>query len=267
MDRIPGENERNGRGRPGQRARHGAPDPSAAGQRGSALVRLLVVFACAAGGFLAGSGALKDDTEHLARIAELEQQLRGAELRLDLLRHRERVAILDQVDQGPSETRPGGERTAFRFREVGPDGAPLGQAQRFQVEGDLVYLDAQVIKFDDDFVEQRDLERGSSILLFRRVFGEHQAPVDGFPIDAVGARPMAYPGAEGPSDFHEELWADFWRYANDPEVARRSGVRAMHGEAPSIQLVPGNTYQVELRSAGGLSIRVVDPAPEPPADE
>ncbi len=45
-------------------------------------------------------------------------------------------------------------------------------------------------------------------------------------------------------------------YANDPELAASKGVRAIHGEAPSIELREGKTYRIELRSSGGLSIKV-----------
>ncbi|MBC8327687.1 MAG: hypothetical protein ISR76_09605 [Planctomycetes bacterium] len=231
-------------------------------RRGRVLLQALLLLGCGAGGFLAGSGALAGPDEHERTITDLQEQVGGLKLRLEMLRERQRVALLDQVDQGPSERRPGESRTRFRFRETGPDGATLGEPQRFELEGDVVYLDAQVIKFDDEFVESRDLARGSTLLLFRRVFGEFQAPSDGFLIDTAGARPLAYSAEDGAPAFHEELWRDFWRYANEPEVAQRSGVRAMHGEAPYVKLVPGKSYQVELRSSEGLTIRVVPPPKE-----
>ena len=54
---------------------------------------------------------------------------------------------------------------------------------------------------------------------------------------------------------HAELWRRFWDYANDRELAERAGLRAVHGEAPFIELRPGGRYSVELRASGGLSIR------------
>ncbi len=249
-----------------------APAASAAprAQRGGVGLRFLVVLACGAGGFLAGSGALDRHDEHEQIIAELQQQNDDLKLRLELLRERERVAVIDQVDQGPSEQRPGELRTRFRFRETDAAGATVGPPQRFEIEGDVAYFDAQVIKFDDQFIEQRDLERGSTLLLFRRIFGEHQKPVDGFTIDAVGGRPQIYSPEQGQPAFHEQLWRDFWDYANDPAVAQRSGVRAMHGEAPFIKLMPGRRYQIELRSSEGLTIRPLPPAspdrPDSPND-
>lgn len=225
------------------------------------LLRAVLFAACLAGSFLAGRLAFRDDA-HEQTIAALHEELDGLRLRLELLRERRRVAVIDQIEPAPSVARPGGRRTAFRFRELGPDGATLGTPQRFEIEGDLVYVDALVVKFDDEFVEQRDLLRGSTVLLFRRIFGEFQAPADGYPIDAAGLRPLAYEVEAGPPAFHRELWAEFWRYANDPEVARRSGVRAMHGEAPSMRLASGRSYEIELRSSEGLTLRVMEPPAE-----
>ena len=56
------------------------------------------------------------------------------------------------------------------------------------------------------------------------------------------------------SEFEQELWPRFWDYANDVELAREKGVRAAHGEAPSIQLRTGKSYRIELRSSGGMSV-------------
>ena len=60
-----------------------------------------------------------------------------------------------------------------------------------------------------------------------------------------------------------DLWANFWEYANNPAKAKKAGVRAAHGEAPSIRLQVGKRYRVELRASGGLSI-VPDGAAERP---
>ncbi len=212
------------------------------------------------------------DPADKARIGALEgevQRLEGEvaqrELRLQYLRARTRVARVDQVVNTPDPTSPGGGITAFRFAEVGENGERLGPAQSFSVQGNLVYFDALVVKFDDSFVERNDLERGSSLLLFRRIFGEYQKPAEGFAIDTVGQRPQGYAGSsQGSSEFHQDLWRRFWEYALDPEVARQAGVRAMHGEAPFVKLVPGRAYEIELRSSEGLVVRAVpDPGPVP----
>ena len=116
-------------------------------------------------------------------------------------------------------------------------------------------LDAE---FDDRFVEAGDALRGTAICLFRRLFGENQSPSDGVPIDPAGEQPLVYAGDEPPPPLHRDLWNRFWEYANDPDLARERGVRAIHGEAPFIELRPGKRYRVELRASGGLTIRTLD---------
>lgn len=185
--------------------------------------------------------------------AEVEQ-LTAA---IALLKIDRRVARLEILAHEPDPTRPGepgAQRTRLNFIELDATGNPIGPARELVVAGTRVYLEALVIKFDDDYVEQGDFLRGSSVCLFQRIFGEEQSPKDGVTIEASGTLPAVYGGDELPAPFYRELWKRFWDYAEDPEAAASLGVRAIHGEAPFIESVPGRSYRVELRSSGGLSI-------------
>ena len=71
-------------------------------------------------------------------------------------------------------------------------------------------------------------------------------------IDPSGERPPAYAFPE--EELDPDLWGRFWDYANDASLAREAGVRAMHGEAPYIELREGAGYLVTLRASGGLTI-------------
>ncbi|MDA1259236.1 MAG: hypothetical protein O3A20_01295 [Planctomycetota bacterium] len=200
-----------------------------------------------------------------AEVGRLEGEVARRDLQLQYLRERKRIARVDQVERAPDPASPDGNTTRFRFQELDEAGQPLGPVQNFALHGDLAYFDALVVKFDDRFVEENDLLRGSSLLLFRRIFGEHQRPAEGFQIDTEGQRPNGYAnGSQAQADFHRDLWNRFWDYALDPEVARQAGVRAMHGEAPFVKLVPGRAYEIELRLSEGLVVRAVpDPGPVP----
>jgi hypothetical protein len=222
------------------------------------LLLLLLPMAAFGGGWWFGAGESGTTKALRAEVAALEETVARRDLQLEMLRARSRVARLEVLDQFPDPSRRSGLTTRIRFTEVAADGSPLGPAQDFDIDGSLVYLDAQVIKFDDAFVESQDLLRGSSMLLFRRIFGEYQSPAEGFALDAAGERPAGYRAEAGLPEYQRDLWERFWEYANDPEVARRSGVRAMHGEAPYIKLAPERSYDVELRHAGGLDIRAVE---------
>jgi hypothetical protein len=62
------------------------------------------------------------------------------------------------------------------------------------------------------------------------------------------------------TDSEREIWSKFWDYANSPALAGQVGIRAAHGEAPSIKLMPGKRYRISLRASAGLEI-VTEEAP------
>ena len=107
----------------------------------------------------------------------------------------------------------------------------------------------------DVAVEQGDALRGTSVCIFRRLFGEEQSPAEGAVLDAAGLQPLAYTDDEGPNPLHQKIWGRFWEIANDPELGESLGVRAAQGEAPFIEAQAGKSYTIELRASGGLTIR------------
>ncbi len=231
-----------------------------------AEIAMVKIFPVLGFGILVGAGtfftltdAFSGDTAILeSRISELEGELQTRDLQLGFLRARNRVARVDVLGQSIDPESPGGKTTRLKFVELNPEGLALGAGVEYEIAGDIAYFEALIIKFDDDFVAANDLLKGSSLLLFRRIFGEYQAPSDGFPLDTVGQFPPSYSPEHKNADFHRDLWARFWEYALDPGVVRESGVRAMHGEAPFIKLEPNRSFELELRSSGGLTIRPVD---------
>ncbi len=205
------------------------------------------------------SGRLEERDQEIrsleTAVVDRDARIQALELALSLLKVNHRLARLEVVAQGASDAEPERLRTVVRFTELGPDGKPLAPGRELAVEGKLVYIESLVVKFDDAYVEQGDPLRGTSICLFRRLFGENEKPIEGEPLDSAGLQPLAYAGPEGPNPLHRAIWERFWDYANDPEFAATLGVRAIHGEAPFIEARPGNTYSVELRASGGLTIR------------
>ncbi len=185
-----------------------------------------------------------------------EAQRRQLELSNHLLKIDHRVARITVLEQGPNPEDPESLITTIRFQELDDAGEPIGEGQEITVGGTKVYLETLVIKFDDEFVEGGDFLRGSSVCLFKRVFGEEQKPSSGEIIDAQGVHPHPYakPGDSEDDLYYAELWQNFWEYANNPELAASKGVRTMGGEAPFVQTRPGKVYRVELRASGGLSI-------------
>lgn len=194
--------------------------------------------------------------EQQATIATKEAEILALDAALELLKIDHRLAEIRVLEQQTDEQ--GAVHTVVRFVELGPDGEPLSEGIEARVEGRTVYVETLVIKFDDRFVEEGDALRGTSICLFRRLFGENQRPIDGVEIDAAGEQPLVYRGDDPTPPLHRDLWNRFWEYANDPDLAHERGVRAIHGEAPFIELRPDRRYRVELRSSGGLTIRTLE---------
>lgn len=211
-------------------------------------------------------GRLTETVEkQTAEIVVLNKDLEAKQVEIDrlqtvvkLLKLDHRVALITVLDQKRSDD--GKElRTKFNFVEVNEEGRPLEAPRVFEIKGDVVYLDAWVVKFGFDYLEQGDPLRSASICLFRRIFGESQPPSEGFALDADRKAPAAYRTGGKPSEFEQQIWSRFWEYANNPTLAKQAGVRAAHGEAPSIKLLPGKRYRVVLQAAGGLRI-------DPPED-
>jgi hypothetical protein len=197
---------------------------------------------------------LADNKAKAREIDRLQTALR-------LLKVDHRIAYLDVVDQ---RRKPDGDRleTRIDFVEVDDAGKAIDAPRRFTLEGDMVYVDYWVIKFDDALIERNDPLRSTSLALFQRLFGEFQEPNDGFTLDRPGRRPAAY-GAGELSTFERELWDHFWQYATDPEKAKAAGVRAAHGEAVSTRLLPNKRYRIQLRASDGLTIT---PQEKPPTE-
>jgi hypothetical protein len=200
-------------------------------------------------------GRLEKDVE------EKRQEIQRLATALKFMKVDQRLARITVLSQSGS-AKTGDLSTRFSFVEVDGEGKQLGEPRVFNVEGDLAYIDSWVVKFDDEYVEQGDSLRSTSICLFRRMFGEKQLPAEGFPLDEEGSPPSVYRTGGKMSEFEKELWARFWDYANDSALAQEKGVRAAHGEAPSIQLRPGKTYRIELRASGGISV-IPEDTPKP----
>jgi hypothetical protein len=188
-----------------------------------------------------------------AEIAKLNENIDKLETSLTLLKVDHRVARFTAVDQTKDES-TGDTSTLIEFVELNDEGAPIDTPRQFRVRGDVVYVDGWIVKFEDKYVEQADLERGTSLLLFKRLFGSGQRPDEGYPLDEIGSAPRAYARGGRMSDFERRIWDDFWNIANDPAKAAELGIRAVHGDAPSMRVEKGKSYKILLRSTGETSI-------------
>lgn len=184
-------------------------------------------------------------------LARLNQKLDLANRLLKVDVRRARIEVLKQEKEGENI-----RNTSIRFTELDSTGAILVPPREWTIVGDLLYIDSLVIKFEDEQVENAAPSHSQSLCVFRRLFGEHQNPAEGIPIDPENSIPVIYRSStQEPSPDEQEIWKKFWDISNDPERQKQFGIRAIHGEAPSQKLLPGRIYYVELRASGGLSIR------------
>lgn len=200
-----------------------------------------------------------------AELVKKDAEIRRLDTALRLHKLERRLARIHVVEITTDETT--GKKTAvLDFVELNDAGDPIGQPKRFTIEGDMVYIDYLVVIFEDKYVEQADLERGMSVCMFNRIFGEFQNPKDGFVLDEPGQHPGAYARGGLLSDFEKKLWSDFWTIANDPEQAAELGIRTLHGKAVSTRVQKGKNYRITVRSSSGPEISVeTDEAPKEPA--
>lgn len=192
--------------------------------------------------------------EKEVQIATLTKDVERLETSLALIKVDHRLAKLTVTDQGIDQG-TGQPFSLVEFVELNDEGNPIDTPREFRVRGNLVYIDNWVVKFEDKYVEQADLERGTSLILFHRIFGDKQQPADGFPLDEKDSRPKAYARGGKMSDLERKIWGDFWNIANDEKLAHELGIRAAHGGAVSMKVQKGKTYRVEMRSTGDLSIK------------
>lgn len=191
---------------------------------------------------------------------KLEIQKLETSLRLHKMERRlARITVLDTgIDSESKKT-----FSKIEFVELNSQGDAISDPRQYRIEGDLVYVDYWVAKFEDKYVEAADLERGTSICLFNRVFGEFQKPNEGFQIEEPGKRPGPRVHSTVMSAFEKKIWDDFWSIANSPQQAAALGIRALHGDAVSIKVQKGKTYRITVRASGGPEIEPEDKAPPP----
>ena len=212
--------------------------------------RLALLSALVAGGALVLLAYRGTTGEHALR---LEAQRKAEHLRkvVQRLTAERRVADVIVTEQNAVG---GVTKTTLLFVEYARDGSAL-PARRFTIDGNVAYVDAMVIKFDGRFVEENDPLRGRSVALFTRLYGENQAPEKGHRIDEPNQIPAAYRGADPyVMEFERELWANFWRLAEDETYRNQMGVRVAQGEAVWTRFHPDRLYTVTLEADGGLNI-------------
>lgn len=238
-----------------------------------------VIAAATAGGLLIWNGGAN------SRLAEQVDRLERERERLVTFAQRlvadRRVGQINVL--GTRINAEGRPVTRLIWQEIGPNEVLSLPVER-EVVGTFVYVEAFVVKFEHEWVGEGDKRRGTSVALFRRLFGDGQTPESAPMLDgAAGMVPPAGPpmvpygspprraGDDGVAEpalaweSEQDLWERFWQLVDDPVMAKAYGVRVAQIEAPAVPVRAGEVWQVTLDAAGGLNVRKVRAANAPTA--
>ncbi len=207
--------------------------------------------------FIAAFWHLRDDeyrrmnAELRALNEEMAERLEEREAMLDRLSASRRVAHVHIVDQDLSDD-DSVRSTTLKFIELNEQGRPIGE-QVFTIPGRVLYIDGWTVRFPHDMVAAGHPLYGRTMVLFRRIYSEMTAPIDGEMIDTPGAIPPGY-AADDPARLEKRLWDQFWQIASDATLAREMNVRVAQGEAVYKPVEAGQSYELVVDAAAGMTL-------------
>ncbi len=186
------------------------------------------------------------------RIGDLEREMTELKLYAERITAARRVAQVNVMEQRPGDD-ANGPVTVMRWQQIGSDGE-LGLPEIIEIRGTQAYFEALVIKFDYDLIGETDSGE-TNLALFKRTFGDYQAPITGYRLDQTAptfstATPQEYAR-------HKNIWERFWNLTTDSELAKTLGVRVAQIEAPSVKVEPGQIWEIALDAAGGLNVKLL----------
>ncbi|MFT3785312.1 MAG: hypothetical protein QM770_03990 [Tepidisphaeraceae bacterium] len=202
-------------------------------------------------------------TEKDRQIKEQAIKIEQQKLVIDRLGADRRVADLIVTKQTPGGvgSRP---TTEVLFQEYDRDGKPLAP-RFFTVDNDVIHVSGLVIKFEQKYVEEGTDLRGRSILLFDKIYGDHEGRDHGQPLDKPGQAPRIYQTAYTSPDvqkFEQDLWGKFWTMTNDESLRKSLGVDVAFGQSVFTKFLPGKRYTVRLQNNGAAILEEGDLPPE-----
>ncbi len=211
--------------------------------------KLLAIVACLA--LIAGAIAVAiwGTAAHQAvqTVDELLGQNKRLEAALANLKRESRIGYARVLEQYREDGRL---MTRLKFVQTHRDD-PTRQIQEreYVVEGDVVYFDALVVAFSPEMVQDG---RARSLYLWRRVYGEYQAPAQAFSIEEPGQEPTRYDDLLDQLPVQEQtlFWDAIWELAHDAEKLNDHGIRATYGQAVYQRLRPGFIYIFKISDTG-----------------
>lgn len=151
-----------------------------------------------------------------------------------------------------SRNAQGEAESLVRFVQTAP-GRPseIVSEELFVITGEVIHFDALIVKFSDDYVKDG---KGRALYLWRRIYGEDQAPADGNLIQSPGTAPERYRAITQSLRLKNQpvFWDAIWELANDPQQLSRYGVTAVFGNAIYTKMEPGRVYVFKIGATGQI---------------
>lgn len=228
-----------------------------------AWIRLLVGAVA-----LGSSAVLVAFTLSRQEVRQLNQKIDSLESeRTELIEYARRLSASRRVAQIDVLHQRGGADgrvvTTLVWQEIGPSGI-LGKPVALEVFGQQVYFEALVIKFEPGLIGGGDPERGASLAMFHRIFGEQQAPESAPQLDRLSRPPLEDPRTSHP--LHDKLWGMFWELVDRPDQAAQLGVRVAQCEAPAVRVKENEVWELRLDALGSLNLRKIGVRAAPESD-
>ncbi|MGB0743306.1 MAG: hypothetical protein ACPGSB_02165 [Opitutales bacterium] len=160
--------------------------------------------------------------------------------------------------QSQSKNALGQVESLVRFVQTAP-GRPqeIVSEELFVVEGDVIYFDALIVKFSNEYVKDG---KGRALYLWRRIYGEGEAPSDGDLIQMPGEGPERYSAITKSLRLKNQpvFWEAIWDLANDPQQLSEYGVTAVFGNAIYTRMQPDKVYLIKISPTGQIYPEVLE---------
>lgn len=139
-----------------------------------------------------------------------------------------------------------------RFVQTAP-GKPdeVVSEELFVVEGEVIHFDALIVKFSDDYVKDG---KGRALYLWRRIYGDDEAPAEGDLIQAPGEAPDRYEVITRSLKLKNQpvFWEAIWDLANNPQQLSEYGVKAVFGNAIYTKMEADKVYIFKISPTGQI---------------
>lgn len=212
---------------------------------GKIMVKLLVLAVLATAGILGVAFYFSTSTIHdlLTENHKLNKAIKN-------LTKEEQIGFVTLKSRSRNEL--GETESLIRFVQTAP-GKPdeIVSEELFVVKGEVIHFDALIVKFSDDYVKDG---KGRALYLWRRIYGESDAPAGGQLIQGTGRAPERYSAITRSLRLKDQVvfWDAVWDLANDPQQLSEYGVTAVFGNAIYSRIEPDKVYLFKISPTGQI---------------